>query len=144
SHPSKQSMMQTLELTRAPIIASHSGVRAICNHSRNLDDEQLRALAANGGVVQLVAFNSYVKCDRERDDARQAAIDALRAEYGIAGGSRQAVSAQIAALPDARRNEYLSKQEDITARRYPADPAATVSDFVDHVDYVVKLVGIDH
>ena len=51
SHPSKQSMMQTLELTRAPIIASHSGARALCDHSRNLDDEQLRALAANGGVL---------------------------------------------------------------------------------------------
>jgi membrane dipeptidase len=148
SHPSKQSMMQTLELTKAPIIASHSGVRAICDHSRNLDDEQLRALAKNGGVVQLVAFNGYVKCDPKRDgprnEARQAAIAALRQEYGITGGSRQEISAQIAALPDARRNEYLSKQEDITARRYPADPAATVADFVDHVDHVVKLVGIDH
>ena len=52
--------------------------------------------------------------------------------------------AQLEALPEARRNEYLSRQEDITARRYPSDPAATVRDFVDHVDYVVKLIGIDH
>ncbi len=63
SHPSKASMMQTLQLTTLPIIASHSGVRALCNHSRNLDDEQLVALAKNGGVAQMVAFNSYVKCD---------------------------------------------------------------------------------
>ena len=62
SHPSKQSMMQTLALTQAPIIASHSGVRALCDHSRNLDDEQLQGIKKNDGVVQLVAFNSYVKC----------------------------------------------------------------------------------
>jgi membrane dipeptidase len=144
SHPSKQSMMQTLEITRAPIIASHSGVRAICDHSRNMDDEQLRAIAKNGGVVQLVAFNGYVKCDRERDEARQAAIETLRREFGITGPSRREITAQIEALPVERRNQYLARQEDITARRYPADPAATVKDFVDHVDYVVKLVGVDH
>jgi membrane dipeptidase len=144
SHPSKQSMMQTLEITRAPIIASHSGARALCGHSRNLDDEQLQGLKKNGGVVQLVAFNSYVKCNPARDAQRQAAIDALRQQYGITGRTRQETSEQIAALPDDRRNAYLAAQEDITARRYPSDPSATVSDFVDHVDYVVKLIGIDH
>ena len=147
SHPSKASMMQTLAITRAPVIASHSGVRAICNHSRNLDDEQLRALKKNGGVVQAVAFNSYVKCspaNAQRDAMRQQAVADLRREFGITGGSRDSVSAQIAALPELRRNEYLARQEDITARRYPADPAATVSDFVDHVDYIVKLIGVDH
>jgi membrane dipeptidase len=144
SHPSKASMMQTLQLTRAPIIASHSGVRAICNHSRNLDDEQLDALKANGGVVQLVAFNSYVKCDAAKTAAREAAIQALRADYGITATNQREVSTAIQALPEARRNAFLAAQEDITARRYPADPAATVSDFVDHIDYVVKRIGVDH
>ncbi len=144
SHPSKASMLQTVELSRAPIIASHSGVRAICNHSRNLDDEQLDAMKKNGGVVQLVAFNSYVKCDAEKNAQRQAAIETLRKEFGITTMNNREVSAAIAALPDARRNEFLAKQEDITARRYPADPAATVSDFADHIDYVVKRIGIDH
>ncbi len=147
SHPSKASMMQTLELTTAPIIASHSGVRALCDHSRNLDDEQLRALAKNGGVVQLVAFNSYVKCSAAgtaRAEARQAAIADLRREYGVTGVRPQEVTAALEALPEARRNAFLAAQEDIVSRRYPADPAATVADFVDHVDYVVKLIGIDH
>lgn len=144
SHPSKASMMQTLELTRAPVIASHSSARAICGHSRNLDDEQLHALARNGGVVQVVAFNSYVVCDAERNAARADAIDALRREYGITASSRSEVSAQVSALPNERRNAYLAAQEDITSRRYPADPAATVSDFVDHIDYIVELIGIDH
>ena len=144
SHPSKASMLQTVALTKAPIIASHSGVRALCNHSRNLDDEQLRAMGRNGGVVQLVAFNSYVKCNPARDAERQAAVDALRREYGITGTTPREVSEQVAALPNDRRNAYLAAQEDITARRYPADPMATVKDFVDHIDYAVRLIGIDH
>lgn len=144
SHPSKQSMLQTVALSRAPIIASHSGARALCGHSRNMDDEQLDALKKNGGVIQLVAFNSYVKCNPTRDAERAAAIDALRKEYGIAAGNRAEVQRAIDALPNDRRNAYLAKQEDITARRYPADPAATVKDFADHIDYVVKRIGIDH
>ena len=144
SHPSKQSMMQTLELTQAPIIASHSGVRALCNHSRNLDDEQLLGMKRNGGVVQLVAFNSYVKCNPVRDAERQAAIDALRRQYGVTGTNPREVQASVQALPEERRNAYLAAQEDITARRYPADPMATVADFANHIDYAVKLIGIDH
>lgn len=144
SHPSKQSMLQTVALSKAPIIASHSGVRALCNHSRNMDDEQLDALKKNGGVIQLVAFNSYVKCNPAKDAERAAAVDALRKEYGIAPGSRVAVQRAIEALPNDKRNEYLAKQEDITARRYPSDPAATVADFANHIDYVVKRIGINH
>jgi membrane dipeptidase len=144
SHPSKASMMQTLALTRAPIIASHSGVRALCDHSRNLDDEQLRALAANGGVAQLVAFSGYVRCDARQDPARQDDIAALRAEFGLEGLSRREVQEAMAALPDARRNAYLEKQRQISDRRYPGDVVATVADFVDHIDYAVKLVGVDH
>jgi membrane dipeptidase len=148
SHPSKQSMMQTLEITKAPIIASHSAVRALCNHSRNLDDEQLLALKKNGGVMQTVAFNAYVKCDPTRDvpraEARAAAVAALRKEYGITATRGDSVTVQVNALPAEKKNEYLAKQEDITARRYPSDPAATVKDFVDHIDYAVKLIGVDH
>lgn len=144
SHPSKQSMLQTVALSKAPIIGSHSGVRALCGHSRNMDDEQLDALKKNGGVIQLVAFNSYVKCNPARDAERTAAVDALRKEYGITATGRADLAAAIQALPDAKRNEYLAKQEDITARRYPADPAATVKDFVNHIDYVVKRIGINH
>jgi membrane dipeptidase len=136
-------MMQTLELTRAPIIASHSAVRAICGHSRNLDDEQLHALKRNNGVVQLVAFNAYVSCDAERDRQRAAALDQLRAEFGIAAAGQAAVRTAIDALPQERRTAFLTRQEDIN-RRYPSEPAATVENFVDHIDYVVKLIGIDH
>ena len=148
SHPSKESMLQTVALSKAPIIASHSGVRALCNHSRNMDDEQMDALKKNGGVMQVVAFNSYVKCDPVKDNAREvaraAANDELRKEFGIIATRRDSVRTQVDALPEARRNDYLAKQEDITARRYPSDPAATVPDFVNHVDYAVKRMGVDH
>ncbi len=148
SHPSKQSMLQTIAISKAPIIASHSGVRAICNHSRNMDDEQLIALKKNGGVIQLVAFNAYVKCDPTRDlpreQARAAAMAELRTEFGITATDRREQQAQIQALADEKRNAYLAKQEDITARRYPSDPPATVKDFANHIDYVVQLIGIDH
>ena len=167
SHPSKQSMMETLKLTKAPIMASHSGVRALCNHSRNMDDEQLKALKANGGVIQLVAFNAYVKCDPIKDSVRTAARDqamtALRAKFNItapagrggaggAGGGRggrgagavSAMQAQIDSLPMDKKNAYIAEQEDIMNRRYPSDPRATVQDFANHIDYAVKLIGIDH
>lgn len=144
SHPSKESMMQTLAISRAPIIASHSGVRALCDHSRNLDDEQLRALARNGGVAQMVAFNGYVRCDAHQDPARQQDIAALRAQYGLEGLSRREVQQRLEALPLAERNAFLAKQREITDRRYPEDVVANVSDFVDHIDYAVKVAGIDH
>jgi len=113
-----------------------------------MDDEQIDAMKKNNGVIQLVAFNSYVKCDPKRDvpreQARAAATEQLRKEFGITATGRQEQQAQIQALPNDKRNDYLAKQEDITARRYPSDPPATVKDFVDHIDYVVKRIGINH
>ena len=130
SHPSKQSMMQTVALSRAPIIASHSAVRALCNHSRNLDDEQLRALARTGGVVQVVAFNGYVKCQQDSPE-RQKAIADLRAELGGRG------------MTEETRARFQQRMQEINTR-FPAPPRATVAEFVDHIDYAVKLIGIDH
>src|SRR6185503_16778740 len=80
SHPSKQSMMQTVALSKAPIIASHSAARALADVSRNMDDEQLLALKKNGGVVQTVAFSSYVKVTAPPSPERTAALSALRKE----------------------------------------------------------------
>ena len=136
SHPSKQSMMQTLDITKAPIIASHSAIRSLCNHSRNLDDEQLKALAKNGGVVQVVAFNSYLKCQQDSPD-RQRAMEALRAKFsGVGRGGP-------GSMPDSVRAIYLHDMEELN-RRFPPPPRATVRDFVDHIDYAVKLIGLDH
>lgn len=142
SHPSKASMMQTLELTKAPIIASHSAVRALCDVSRNLDDEQLRALAKNGGVVQLVGFDSYIKKRAPDTPERAAAIAALRTELGLgpAGGGAGAARARMS---DEQRAEYRKRMSEVDAK-FPPPPRATVKEFVDHIDYAVKLIGIDH
>lgn len=145
SHPSKQSMMQTLELTKAPIIASHSAVRALCNHSRNLDDEQLLGLKKNGGVAQLVAFNGYVKCGPETvpSPERTQAIQALRARYGLAGAVGVGGGGGFQPADSAQRVAFQSEMRELDAK-FPAPPRATVADFVNHIDYAVKLIGIDH
>jgi membrane dipeptidase len=147
SHPSKESMLQTVALSRAPIIASHSAVRALCNHSRNMDDEQLQALKKNGGVMQTVAFSSYVKCPPVSPD-RQEAITKLRSEFGLptaapGGGGGGGGGAAIAALPQERRDAYQARMQEIDSK-FPPPARATVADFVDHIDYAVKLIGIDH
>jgi membrane dipeptidase len=137
SHPSKTSMMQALALSKAPVIASHSAVRALCNHSRNLDDDQLIGLRQNGGVVQVVAFSSYVKCGNESPERLQA-LTALRQRYGLGPQGRG-----FQGLPDSVRTAF---QQDMLAlnRQFPPPPRATVRDFVDHIDYVVRLIGIEH
>lgn len=137
SHPSKASMMQTVALSQAPIIASHSAIRALCDHSRNLDDEQLLALKRNGGVVQVVAFSGYVKCGQD-SPARQQALAALREEFGLRGGP-----AAVRQLSESRRAEFQQRLRELDAR-FPPPPRATVRDFVDHIDYAVRLIGIDH
>jgi membrane dipeptidase len=157
SHPSKASMMQTLEISKAPIIASHSAARALCNHSRNLDDEQLLALEKNGGVVQTVAFASYVKDTTTPERARS--LDELRQEFGLPAGtvlrgrggrgaragSRGAAGrgSALAQLSAERRAELDKRIAQVDAR-HPLLPRATVKDFVDHIDYIVRKIGIDH
>ena len=75
SHPSKEAIKEMFKLSKAPLIASHSSARALCNHSRNLDDELLAQFKEHGGVVQTVAFSSYL--NTEKDDAFSAASKEL-------------------------------------------------------------------
>ena len=147
SHPSKGSMMQAAALSKAPIIASHSAARALCNVSRNMDDEQLRALAKTGGVIQIVAFPTYLKTPKPDVPERVALIAELRNTLGLplaaSGGSAAAdFAAALRTLPPERRTDYDRRMAAIDAR-YPPD-RATVVDLVNHIDYVVKLIGIDH
>ena len=142
SHPSKQANLQAIALSRAPVIASHSAARAVADHSRNLDDEQLMALRKNGGVVQTVAFDSYVKIKPPDSPERAAAIAALRKEFGLTGGGPGGGGGQ-AGMTEARRLEFRARMAEID-KKLPPPPMATVSDFVDHIDYLVKKIGIDH
>jgi len=148
SHPSKPSIMQTLELTRAPVMASHSSARALSDVSRNLDDEQLLAVAGNGGVVQTVALRRFVNA--EKAEARQQAIGAqgreIAAEMGVevldddelADRSRMEQVAYAETMTEARRQATERVDESGTA------PDVDVADFVDHIDYMVDLIGLEH
>ena len=100
SHPSKGSMMQAIGLSKAPVIASHSSVRKLANHSRNMDDEMLMAMKTNGGVVQMVALSGYVKADPAE---RGPAIAALRQEFALPGGRGGLDWAQAGGPAAARR-----------------------------------------
>jgi membrane dipeptidase len=173
SHPSKGANMEAMRLSKAPVIASHSGVRALADVSRNMDDEQLLALKKNGGVIQIVGFAGYVKTDsKERVDA----LAKLREEFGIGGGGRgrggnraaltracpvestvesavgraegsapqgRGGNAVIDALAPEKRAEYEKRLAAVDAK-YPPAGRANVKDFVNHIDYAVKLIGIDH
>ena len=149
SHASKESMMQTAALSTAPIIASHSAARALCDVSRNMDDEQLLTLKKTGGVIQIVAYGGFVKTPKAESPERTAALSALRNEYNLpeprAAGPRVRSSAQSALrkLSAEDSAEYEQKLERID-NLHPGDPPASVKEFVDHIDYAVKLLGIDH
>lgn len=145
SHPSKASNLQVMALSKAPVIASHSSVRALCDHSRNLDDEQLLALRKNGGVAQMVAFSGYVKKTPPDSPERAAAIAALRQELGLGarGGAGAAARRPGGAPVDSVMAVYRQRLAAVDAK-FPPPPRATVKDFVNHIDYAVKLIGIDH
>lgn len=142
SHPSKESMMQTLAITKAPIIASHSSVRALCDVSRNMDDEQLLALKANNGVIQIVGFNAYLKTDSAE---RRAALKTLRDEYQLPNNvSTQAVKrGPVGGISEEQRETLIKRLAEVDAK-FPPPSRATVKDLVDHIDYAVKKIGIEH
>ncbi len=147
SHASKQAMMQTAALSKAPIIASHSGARALCNVSRNLDDEQLLALKNIGGVIQMVAYHGFVKTTAADSPERAAALTEARKPYDLPDpnklSQRARAQAALKAMSVEQRTEYETKITEID-EKLPGDPPATVKNFIDHIDYAVKLIGIDH
>jgi membrane dipeptidase len=176
SHPSKASILQAIGLSKAPVIASHSSIRKLANQSRNMDDELLKAVMTNGGVVQINAVAEFIKAD---PPGRAPAIAALRAEFGLTGGrgagagpgtdapaqpalrrcpvegsggtadsaaagsGTQGRPPAAESLSSSRRGELDRRMTEIN-RQWPAVRRATVKDYVDHIDYAVKLIGIDH
>ncbi|WP_372801808.1 dipeptidase [Lutibacter sp.] len=149
SHPSKEAMRDMIRLSKAPIIASHSSARALCNHSRNLDDEQLQWLKQNGGVVQTVAFGTYVNSEKNKkfNDATKSILNEIASDHNF----------KIIPWSDVRKMEkeareiYFNKYTEIRKLAKPrmkevyniAKPV-DVSDFVNHIDYLVNKIGINH
>jgi len=149
SHPSKESMKQIIALSEAPIIASHSSARALCGHSRNLDDEQLQLMKENGGVVQTVAFSSYLNTDKseKRSEYMKSIYNNVADSLGIDWYDRS----QFGSLTEAQQKAFIDNYpkvmkigKGLAEEREDAPPPVNVSDFVDHIDYMVKLIGIEH
>jgi membrane dipeptidase len=131
SHASEKSFYDIIAASRAPIIASHSSARAVCDHPRNLTDDQLRALAKNGGVVQICFLGAYVKAMPVSPE-REKALKELEAKYGNVRDIRD----------EALRKEAMAAREAANQKYPQARP--NVQDLVDHIDHVRRVVGIDY
>ncbi len=149
SHPSKEAMKQMIASSKAPIIASHSSARALCDHSRNLDDEQLLLLKENGGVVQTVAFSSYL--NTKKHEARNAYMKDIYSKVADSLDVTLYERSEIGKLTDNEKKAFFANYtkvkklgEELVTTDTNAPPAVNVSDFIDHVDYLVELIGIDH
>ena len=146
SHSAPTTFWDVIKLSKAPIIASHSGCKAVNDVDRNLDDEQLKALAKNGGVVQIVALASYLKADSPE---RAEAVRKLREETWDA--SPAAAAGRAGRLRSRRRRSSRPKRRSAARPTWSAcrrltrsSRRATLKDFVDHIDHAVKVAGIDH
>ena len=133
SHPAKGANLEAIKLSKAPVIASHSGVRALADHSRNMDDEQLLALKKNGGVIQIVGFASYVKTDsKERTDA----LAKLRKEFGLA-------AAAAAGRGGAGRRSWTRRRRSHTPAPVPVEIPAAPAAARGGAAAVVARFGLD-
>lgn len=130
SHASKKAMLDIVGISMAPVIASHSGVYGLRSTKRNLDDEQLLALKENGGVIHIVGYSDYL---RATEAARQKEVEIA---------SRRAGLESHMDWVDATNDQYILYSNFLQEidRQFPR---ATVQDFVDHIDYVVNLIGVD-
>ena len=147
SHPSKQSIKDMISLSKAPIIASHSSARALCNHSRNLDDEQLEWMKSNGGVVQTVAFSSYVSSEKHNaySTAISEKIENLAKERGMEMLSWDQIRKLEVTDRETYVKEYRAMSKEATLMMNDSDPKPVdVADFVDHIDYLIEKMGLDH
>ena len=130
SHTSDETFWDVMALTRAPVIASHSGARAVFDHPRNMDDAMLDALRDNGGVIQINGFTNYLARVVQAPE-RVAAMNALREEFGTWWRR-----------PAAEQAEPRRRMAEIDAR-WPA-AQAPLDSLADHIDHAVRLMGIDH
>lgn len=149
SHPSKKAMKQMIALSKAPIIASHSSARALCDHSRNLDDEQLLLMKENGGVVQTVAFGAYL--NTKKNDARSEYMKAIHKQVADSLGIEWFEFKDFSTLTDDQKDDFIGNRpkvlgiaKNLVADRADAPAPVDVSDLVDHIDYMIDLIGVDH
>jgi membrane dipeptidase len=130
SHISDSAFFDVINLSKAPVIASHSCARAVCDNPRNLSDEMLKKLSDNGGVIQMCILSAYVKTPvpQPRRDSAKAEV---RKQYG-----------NYYSLDKPGRKIFLDAWYRVD-KAFPPE-LASVSDAVDHIDHIVKIAGIDH
>ena len=131
SHASDNCMRDALAASKAPIIASHSSARALVDHKRNIPDDLLRAIAAKGGVIQAVAYKEFVK----HDPARAAAEKALQEQVAKQAGDGEY---------DGEKHDALPAMVEGMARIQQQHPLATLDEYLDHVEHIARVAGIDH
>jgi len=132
SQISPAAITQAIKLSKAPVIASHSGVKALVGNARNLSDAEMKAIANTGGVVHIVAFNSYL---RAPSPEQQAVLRNIEESFGL-----KTFTEAASKLPADKMPHFLSAMADYRAKF----PGAEVKDMADSIDYAVKLIGIDH
>ena len=130
SHASDDVFYDTIALSEAPIIATHSNARAVTEHKRNMSDDMITTIAEHGGVVQVTMYSGYLRA-APGNPKRDAAIAAARANMK-----------PPSEMTDDDRAAMRETLNEIN-QAFP-DPLATVQHAVDHIDYIVSLVGIDH
>ncbi len=131
SHVSDKAFFDVVKLSKAPVIASHSSVRAIASHHRNMTDEMIKVLAANGGVIQICLLDDYVK-DPDPTTEHFKKMQELRKIY----------NAEFENKNEAEQEAFRELWR-ATRSKYPKE-LPTVKDLVDHIDHVKNLVGIDY
>jgi membrane dipeptidase len=128
SHASDEVFDQMLSLSKAPIILSHSGCRAVNDHPRNIDDKRLKALAAAGGVIQVNSLSAYL-IPIPKNPAREAAMADL--------------SKRFAAATTVQERKNLEAEYAATEARFP-QPRATFDDFMKHLLHALQVAGVEH
>lgn len=131
SHISDKAFYDVIELSRVPVIASHSSARAVCDNPRNMTDEMLLKLKENGGVIQMCILSDYVKTP-PKNPQRENDLAALENKYG-----------KFTEITDKAIIDKALAEWGAIGAKYPGD-LATVKDFVDHIDHTVNLIGIDY
>jgi len=130
SHISDAAVIDVLETSHAPVIASHSCVKALCDHPRNLTDDLIKGIAEGGGVVQMCLLSEYVETPAE-NPTRDSARTALSNKWG-----------KLTTLSGAEKQVYRAERKQLN-RDYPLE-LTTVAKAVDHIDHIVSIAGIDH
>ena len=132
SHVADKTFYDTIAVTKAPVIASHSSARALTNHPRNMTDDMLRAVAKNGGVVQVNFYNAFI------DETYRKAADAQKKDR------ETAVKAYIDQLKAAGKTVTYLDSERIEREWAAKIPRPPLSALIDHIDHIAKVAGIDH